>query len=287
MMRDARRWQQVWHSLEHHLDQKQGREDLSQLAACSPWHFHRLFSARFGLSVQAFRQGARLQRAAALLAWRPRHSITRIALDLGYDSSASLSRAFRQGFGISPSQFRRQPQWQRWQGVFQPLHTARSAIMFEPDADILIRDFPLTRVAMLPHRGPSALLGESLQRFIAWRKAHHLPPSRYATYNVCYHHPDDVAPEDYRFDLCVAWDGEVADNPQGVVAGTLPGGRCAVLRHIGPDEQLEGAILHLYRHWLPGSGAQLRDAPLFLQRVCLFPDVPAHEAVTDIFLPIQ
>lgn len=155
------------------------------------------------------------------------------------------------------------------------------------DLDVLIRDFPLTPVAVLPHRGPTTLLGESLQRFIAWRKAHHLPPSRFATYNVCYHHPGDVAPEDYRFDLCVAWDGEVADNPQGVVAGSLPGGRCAVLRHIGPDEQLETAIMQLYRRWLPNSGAQLRDAPLFLQRVRLFPDVPAHEAVTDIFLPIQ
>jgi len=38
---------------------------------------------------------------------------------------------------------------------------------------------------------------------------------------------------------------------------------------------------------LPGSGAELRDFPLYVQRVKFFPEVPEHEAVTDAFLPLK
>jgi hypothetical protein len=44
----------------------------------------------------------------------------------------------------------------------------------------------------------------------------------------------------------------------------------------------ELAALYLYRDWLPGSGEETRDFPLYCQRVSVFPDVPEHEAITDM-----
>src|SRR5260221_3730956 len=67
----------------------------------------------------------------------------------------------------------------------------------------------------------------------------------------------------------------------------IPVGRCAVLRHTGADDGLAAAITHLYADWLPRSGEDLRDFPVYLQRITFFPDVPEHEAVTDIFLPLR
>jgi AraC family transcriptional regulator len=67
----------------------------------------------------------------------------------------------------------------------------------------------------------------------------------------------------------------------------IPGGRCAVVRHIGTDANLEQAALYLYSQWLPHSGETVRDFPLYLQRHCFFPDVPEHEAITDVFLPLE
>jgi len=40
------------------------------------------------------------------------------------------------------------------------------------------------------------------------------------------------------------------------------------------------------RRWLHLSGETLRDFPLILHRIQLFPDVPEHEAVTDVMLPL-
>jgi AraC family transcriptional regulator len=39
----------------------------------------------------------------------------------------------------------------------------------------------------------------------------------------------------------------------------------------------------LYTAWFPQSGEELRDFPLYYQRVKFFPDVPENEAITDIF----
>ena len=61
----------------------------------------------------------------------------------------------------------------------------------------------------------------------------------------------------------------------------------AIMFFVGGVDDLSASAAWLYGQWLPGSVHELRDFPLFAQRVSFFPDVPEHEAVTDIFLPIQ
>ena len=96
-----------------------------------------------------------------------------------------------------------------------------------------------------------------------------------------------MAPEAFRFDVCAATNEAIADNPYGVIEKVIPGGRCAVLRHLGSDDTLRETVACLYSEWLPSSGEEPREFPLFLQRVRFFPDVPEGEAITDVFLPIE
>jgi AraC family transcriptional regulator len=152
---------------------------------------------------------------------------------------------------------------------------------------VRIVDFPATRIAVLEHRGDPRLLGDSIRKFIEWRKQNHLPPKVSATFNIVYGSPTDGAPEDYRLDLGAATDGDVADNPLGIACKTIPGGRCAVLRHIGSSDLIGETVSYLYRDWLPDSGEDVRDFPLYFQRVKFFPDVPENEAITDVFLPLK
>lgn len=149
------------------------------------------------------------------------------------------------------------------------------------DGSVRIVDFPETPVAALEHRGAIGI-DDSIRRFIAWRKQAGLPPSTHATFNII--HPG-VAGEN--FDICVATDAPAPPNADGIVGKIIEAGRCAVLRHSGPDEALGGAVSWLYRVWLPASGVERRHAPLFFQRVQFYPFVPTHEAVTDIFMPIK
>src|SRR3954470_6324702 len=159
--------------IDRHLASDLDLETVSGVAAFSRFHFHRQFTATFGLSVHRYIQLARMKRASYRLAYRDAESVTEIAADAGYDAPDAFARAFRQRFGQSPSSFRKSPDWEPWLAAFGPLDNARSKLMqktFTAD-DVVIRDVPTTRVAIMEHRGDPATLGDTLRRFIAWRTA--------------------------------------------------------------------------------------------------------------------
>ncbi|MFD1035548.1 GyrI-like domain-containing protein [Sphingomonas hankookensis] len=268
--------------IDRHLDDDLDLATISAVAAFSPWHFHRQFTATFGLPVHRYVQLARLKRASYRLAFRTDH-VTDIALDAGYDAPDAFARAFRRRFGQSPTSFRSAPDWAPWRAALLPLDQSRTIMTFAP---VTLRDFPATPIAIMEHRGDPATIGDTIRRFIAWRRTRGLSPATSATFNRFHSDPADLAAGPVRIDLCVATDRTFPAS-DGVFADTLPGGRCAVLRVTGRSDDLEDAALHLYRDWLPDSGEELRDAPLFCQRVRFFPDAAEGEAITDLFLPIR
>ncbi len=279
---------QVLRYIDAHLDDDLRIETLCGVAAFSKYHFHRRFSALFGVSVHRYVQILRLKRAAHRLAFRRGDSVIRIALESGYAGPEAFARVFRQRVGQTPSAFRRQPHWAGWHAVSVSIAKARSISMATPFRDDQVRlvDFPATAVAVLEHRGDPARIGDSIRQFIAWRQQAGLPPRVSATFNILHVDPETTPAAEYRIDLCAATEGAVLPNAWGVMAGCIPGGRCAVLRVTGPSEWLRPAVQFLYADWLPRSGEAIRDAPVFVQRISFFPDVAESEAVTDVFLPI-
>jgi len=282
------RFGKILEYIDTHLDDDLTVDHLSRVCALSKYHFHRQFSELFGISVYRYVQLNRLKRAAYQLAFRTHKRIIDIGLASGYENAESFSRAFKKSIRQTPSEFREQPQWSFWHLTYQPLSELRS-IHMKPEiqpTQVQIISFKDTKVAVLEHRGDPNLIGNSVSKFIQWRKQNNLPPSLSATFNILYDNPSDVSPDDYRFDLCAAISSDVADNPLGIVEKTIPGGRCAVLRHIGSDSNIGESITYLYSKWLPLSGEEMRF-PLYLQRVSFFPDVPEYEAITDVFLPFK
>jgi AraC family transcriptional regulator len=283
------RFRKVFDYIDAHLDQELHVERLSAVAAFSKFHFHRQFTELFGISIYGYVQLCRLKRASYQLAFRAESQIVDIALASGYGGPDAFSRAFRKSIGQSPSDFRRQPKWAAWLATYQPLTELRQKYMSAryQASQVGIVSCADTRVAVLEHRGDPQLIGDSIRKFIAWRKQNHLPPRVSDTFNIFYDNPADTAAESFRLDLCASIERDVAPNEFGVVEKTIPGGRCAKLRHIGSDDNLGAALEFLYREWLPQSGEELRDFPLYVQRVSFFPDVPDHAAVTDAFLPLK
>jgi AraC family transcriptional regulator len=141
-------------------------------------------------------------------------------------------------------------------------------------------------IAVMEHRGDPRHLGATLQRFIAWRKAARLTPEHSATFTI-FHDPEPARPEDFHIDLCVATSRTMVAGHESMKPGLIPGGRCALLRVIGSSDDMGPAAAYLYREWLPESGEETRDFPLYCQRVNFYPDVLEQEAVTDLFLPLE
>ena len=281
------RMQRVLDHIDRHLDGDLDLDALSDVAAFSKFHFHRQFTATFGVSVHRYVQLARMRRASYRLADDAGPSVTDIALDAGYETPDAFARAFRQRFGQSPSGFRKSPVWEPWLAAFGPLNAARSKIMqttFKSD-DVTIRDVAPTRVAMFEHRGDPETLDATIQRFIAWRRASGLSPQTNPTFNIWYSERRPADPADYSMDLCVGTDGPIETHGDTVKEGQIPGGRCAVLRVTGDTHNLEPAALYLYRDWLPASGEEMRDFPIYCQR--FFLRAPEQGTAAELFLPLK
>ncbi len=282
------RFRAVLEFIDEHLDEPLDLERLSAVASFSRFHFQRQFSEWFGIGVFRHVQLSRLKRASYRLAFRSNESVLEIAHASGYEGPEAFARAYKKTLGQSPSEFRKDPQWSAWYDTYQPLERLRSMHMtnqFEFN-QVQIVDFPGAKVAAFEHRGDPRLLGDSIRQFIEWRRQSGLHPRSSATFNILYD-PITVAPSDYRFDICAATEDDVPANAHGVVTKNIPAGSCAVLRTTGGDEVMASGVRFLYSHWLPQSGKELRDYPLFLQRVRFFPDVSEYEQIVDVYLPLK
>ncbi|TPL46446.1 AraC family transcriptional regulator [Mesorhizobium sp. B2-4-6] len=285
------RMRRVLAYVDAHLDDELDLAVLSHVAVFSKFHFHRQFSATFGLSVHRYVQLARLKRASQTLAWDDTQTITAIAMDAGYDTPDAFARAFRQRLAQSPSSFRKSPDWPSWLSAFGPLDNARGKamqIIFERD-DVTILDVPDMPVAIMEHRGSRAKIKETSERFRAWCEASGLSVgSGRSSFMVFRSEREPAVPEDYSVDLCVSTDRSISREDEWMKAGTIPGGRCAVLRYPGNTNNLEPAALYLYRDWLPESGEELRDFPIYARRQLVpIADIRAHEVVVDLYLPLK
>lgn len=261
---------------------------LSTVAAFSKFHFHRQFAAIFGLPVHRYIQLARMRHASHRLAYR-HDPVTDIAIGVGYEAPDAFARAFRRRLGQGPSEFRESPDWETWLAVLSPYNLARSKLMHAiyTHVDVSIRVVADTPVAIMQHRGAPSTLGATIRRFIDWRRTTRLHPDTSPTFNVFRSDPHMTPPEDFRLDLCAGILRPDQAEGESVLAGMIPGGRCAVMRIIGNTDDLEPAASFLYREWLPASGEEPRDFPLYCQRLSFFPDVPENEAVTELFLPLE
>lgn len=288
MVNYRQRLQKVLAFIEANTDTDPDIETLSKLAHLSRYHFHRQFSLCFGISPFALIRSLKLKKAAYQLAFRTQLTVTDIAFQAGFENAESFSRAFRQLSGQSPSGFRKAPDWGYWQQQHKVLSDLAGATMKEPLVYQVQRvDFPGISVAVFEHKGAPHQLMHSIRRFIDWRKSQKLAPAVSRTFNLVYDDPTTVPAQDYRFDLCCEFNGVLADNADAIVLKQIPVGPCAMIRHTGSDEQLAQVVRYLYSVWLDETQAELRDFPLFFERVHFFPDVPQHQAVTDIYLPIK
>lgn len=100
----------VQHYIRNHTDEPLNREVLADVAGFSVPHLHRIFTGSTGESVASYVRRVRLQRAGYKLRGGA-VDITEVALAAGYASHAAFSKAFKQQYGLCPSEFRQLGCW--------------------------------------------------------------------------------------------------------------------------------------------------------------------------------
>ena len=153
-----------------HLAEPLNLAEVSKAAGFSPFHFHRVFKALLGETVNEFVKRQRLERALYLMSHAPQRSLTEVALDCGFSSSSEFSRSFKQHYGLAPSAFdlatfrgRRQEELERVLASQLGVHGITSLPAGEnPDGfKVTLRDLP---------RGASPISACSIPTAKGWRR---------------------------------------------------------------------------------------------------------------------
>lgn len=90
------------------LDQTFDLNTLAGIASFSPYHFHRIFTAIVGETLNNFISRIKLEKAALFFQNDPKVSVYNVASFCGFVNISSFSRAFRGYFNMTITEFRNQ-----------------------------------------------------------------------------------------------------------------------------------------------------------------------------------
>lgn len=266
-----------------HLDDKLTLTQLSDISCFSKYHFHRLFTAYTGLSLQQYIRWLRLKRAAHQLIVDKDKSIIEIAINAGFESHESFTRAFKQTCGVNPSEFRSHSSWQVWE---KPPYCLPKQGGMKMNVDI--KDIKARRLAVLEHRGDPKKVGDSVNKLVNWAKAQSmsLKPKAGESFGFAYDDPKTTPAAEFRFDLGITVPEQLKLEGQ-VVEKRLPSGRYAVAIHKGSRDDIGDTIYGLYRDWLPQSGEELGDLPCIFCYYNFDHEVAETELLTECWLLLK
>ncbi|WEK68851.1 MAG: helix-turn-helix domain-containing protein [Candidatus Chryseobacterium colombiense] len=93
--------------IDNNLDMELSLEKVSEIAAYSPFHFHRIFRLITGETVQNYITRKRIEKSAFYLALRKNLNIKDIYHQFGFSNHSAFNRTFKKYYGTSPSDFRK------------------------------------------------------------------------------------------------------------------------------------------------------------------------------------
>ena len=255
---------------------------------CSPWHFHRLFVSLTGETPATYVWKRRLSEICRRLA-ETRQPLVDIALDCGFESQATFTRAFTRHVGVSPGRFRR-------------MHPHSLPAYLHPRLDLhalaerqhrmdtmearIVRRPGFQVIGMAGRFTPtSSKIPELWGRFAP--RIHEVPERRGEhTLGLCMDaDPDAVAEACFTYVAGVEVK-PVADVPDGMASFTVPANTYAVLTHRGHLSRLPDMVKHVWGSWLPASGYRHVAAPDFEYYDPERWDPGTGDGEVDLYIPI-
>lgn len=260
-----------------HLEDDIRFDDLAEIACLSPYHWHRVYAAMRGETIRATIRRLRLSRAAERLA-NSDMALEMIAERAGYGSADAFGRAFKEAYGKSPAHYRATGS-----------HAAFKAALLTEDSagfPVSIEILSPIRCASIAHSGAYMQIDRAMGKLFNALAAQAIMASDQRMLAVFYDDPDLVPVESLRSRACspVA-DGVTLAPP--IEEAVVRGGLYARLRYRGPYADMEGAYRWLLGVWLPQSGHEPDDEPMFEAYLNSPQQVAAAELITDIHLPLR
>lgn len=249
--------------IRENLDEPLPLDRLAAIACFSPFHFHRIFRGIAGESVQEHVRRLRLERAARRLKYG-NPLIVDVAIEAGYESHEAFTRAFRDLFGVAPSQW-------RGEHAVEPAGT--------PAVDVRLIRTEAFRVMHVRHDGPYESIGETWRTLSAQVGARGLFGPWTRAVGIVYDDPEITPAGKLRYDAAFMVNRDAT--------ATLPAGDYICTEHRGPYNRLHLTYAALCGTWLRKNAREIGAGPaleFYLNR----PDqCEPEDLLTRICLPLD
>lgn len=303
----TRRLNRALDYIDRHLGDPLSLDQIATVACYSPYHFHRIFKATVGETLNRYIQRLRVEKAAAGLL-KSQETITDIALACGFSSSSTFARAFRDFYGVSAGEWRKTGTRQKSKNCKRDhknrkassikavystpnQHQWRISMGNAPNTTVTIETLEEMEVAYLRHIGPyqgdEALFNKLFTQLFTWAGPRNLINFPETLTVSVYHDNEPLTADDkLRLSICITVPkGTPAEGEVGRM--TLSGGTYAVARFEVLPEEYAAAWDSIMADWLPQSGYQSEDKPCFEIYRNTPGDHPEGKHIVDICVPVK
>ncbi|MFC1920696.1 GyrI-like domain-containing protein [Chloroflexota bacterium] len=303
--------------IESNIDKDLYLKELSEVAHFSPFHFHRIFSAMVGETLNDFIQRIRLEKAASKLIANPKNSVTGIALECGFTSPSAFARSFKETYKMSASEWRKGGHLKHSKNGKQDGKEGQAFGNFRQDfniyarytesksqlswrvemkdgkiqTEVVVKDMPEMPIAYVRHIGPykgdSELFGRLFNKLMTWAGPRGLLKFPETKLMLIYHDDPELTDDSkLRTDACITVPEDTAvDGEIGKTA--IPAGKYAVAHFEIDTDQFHDAWAAVYSGWLPESGYQPADGPCYELYYGTPEEHPQGKHVFDICTPVK
>lgn len=247
-------------------------EELIRVSGYSYYHFHRIFKGYTGESLKKYIKRLQLEKTLQAMQM-DRENITQIAIKAGYHMPSSFNKAFKEMFGVSPSEYKKK--------------YAVSRIEYPDIRPIRIDKLKDKEMYSLRHVGDYDDLDRPIAKFILFATEHQLLSQDFALYAIPHDNPDITDNSKLRFDICIARTKEIdISQMDDIQHKSIKGGKYAVFLHKGNPAKIVELYDAIFGKWLYSSDIQLRDEPIFQKFLNNKYEVREEELLAEVYVPI-
>jgi len=263
----------------NHLSEPIDLAKLAEMSHFSLYHFHRITRAFMGEPIGSYIVRTRLETAAKLLRYTSL-PVSEIAYRVGYDVPTSLSKAFRQQYGISPLAYRTNKEY-----IIMKAEKKEMQLKIKAPK---IMDIPSKKALYISLTGEYGKLNFEGTWQRLWQQVKEQKLFSAGMEHIAIYHDDPKITESgkLRTDICLVVRKEA--KPQGDIGvKEIKGGKFAMFLYQGPYEHLDAVYDSIYAKLLPENNLRLRDYHSF-EKYLNHPGRTAPEKLkTEIYVPVE
>jgi len=247
-------------------------EELIRVAGYSYYHFHRIFKAYTGESLKKYIKRLQLEKALQQMQM-DKENITQIAMKSGYNTPSSFNKAFKEMFGINPSEYKQSllPKRKLYKNI-------------EPER---VEKVEPIEVYAIRHLGEYQQTINSWEKILTFAGKNRLFNKDFYAYAITYDHPDISDINRLRCDVCISKTKEVETNDEEIISKKFDGGKYAVFLHKGDHEKLTDTYDAIFGNWFCKGSVILRDVPVFQKFLNDKRKVKTDELLTEVWVGVE